>query len=96
MSKGWAGGSTRWWRRLRAHVLARDGYRCQVALPGTWTTRDGQVRRCLGVATHAHHLRGKRYGDDPRYIVAACEPCNLRVGDPTKTPDPPPQPRTQW
>jgi hypothetical protein len=32
---------------------------------------------------HAHHTMGRgRTGDDPRYIVGACEPCNLAIGDP--------------
>ena len=34
MSKAWKGGSTTAWRRVRALVLARDGYRCRLALPG--------------------------------------------------------------
>lgn len=34
---------------------------------------------------HAHHVLGRKVtGDDPRYIVAACQHCNLKVGDPTK------------
>lgn len=96
MSNAWRKGSTRAWRRTRALVLARDGHRCQLALPGTWRTRDGQVRRCLGVATQAHHLDGKAYGDDLGRIVAACKPCNLKVGNPLTAPDPPPRPRTRW
>lgn len=86
MSKGWAGGSTRAWRRVRRVVLARDGYRCRLKIKGT----------CVGTATHVHHVRGKRHGDDPRWLVAACAPCNLKVGDPARTPDPPATPITQW
>ena len=86
MSEGWAGGSTRAWRRTRAAVLARDGYRCRLKLDV-----------CVGVATHAHHTRGKAYGDDPRFLVAACAPCNLKTGDPTRAKgDPPCSPVTQW
>lgn len=66
MSKSWEAGSTRAWRRTRARVLARDGYTCQVRLPG-----------CTTRATHAHHLDGKAHGDNPARIVAACEHCNL-------------------
>lgn len=34
---------------------------------------------------HAHHTLGRRRtGDDPRYIVGACEVCNLKIGDPSK------------
>jgi 5-methylcytosine-specific restriction endonuclease McrA len=66
-------------------VLARDLYQCKI-----------QGEGCTRVATQAHHLHGKRYGDDPRYLVAACRTCNLAAGDPTSGGDPPPQPRTQW
>jgi hypothetical protein len=30
VSRAWAGGSTRAWRRLRSYVLARDGWRCRM------------------------------------------------------------------
>lgn len=87
MGRGWGRGSTRAWRRVRALVLARDGYRCRLAITGV----------CTGRATCVHHTRGKRItGDDPTYLVAACKGCNLKVGDPTKQPDPAPRPRTQW
>lgn len=84
MSRSWAGGSTKAWRKLRAQILERDGHRCQVRLPG-----------CTDVATHAHHTMGRdRTGDDPRYIVASCEHCNLTTGQPALAPDP--LPRTAW
>jgi 5-methylcytosine-specific restriction endonuclease McrA len=86
MSKSWASGSTRAWRKVRARVLARDGYRCRLQLPGV----------CTGRASHVHHLHGKARGDDPAYLVAACAACNLKVGDPTKAPDPPCRPVTRW
>jgi hypothetical protein len=66
-------------------VLLRDAYRCRIAYPGTWRTRDGELRRCLELADCVHHLDGKRYGDNPDRLVAACTPCNLRAGEP----DPP-------
>lgn len=32
---------------------------------------------------HAHHTMGRaRTGDDVRFIVGACEVCNLKIGDP--------------
>ena len=96
MSRSWAKGSTRQWRATRASVLRRDGYRCQLAYPGTWLTRDGQLRRCLVVATHVHHKLGKAYGDNPTDLQASCSACNLRTGDPTRSTDPPPKPRTRW
>lgn len=87
MSKAWANGSTRGWRIIRARILQRDSYQCQIKLPGVCTTQ----------ATHVHHTHGKLVtGDDPRYLVSACRACNLRVGDPTKQPDPPHRPITKW
>lgn len=87
MSRSWAGGSSRGWRKVRAAVLARDGYLCQVRRPDVCTT----------IATHAHHTIGRSItGDDPAHIVAACGPCNLAVGDPTAQPDPPHRPATRW
>jgi 5-methylcytosine-specific restriction endonuclease McrA len=84
MGKGWEGGSTRAWRRVRHHVLERDGHRCQLKLNG-----------CSIVATTAHHTKGKAMGDDPAHLVAACASCNLKVGDPTRH-DPDPIPWEGW
>lgn len=88
MSRSWAKGSTRAWRRTRALVLQRDGYQCQLQIPGVCTTR----------ATHVHHTKGRAItGDDPAHLVAACAPCNLQVGDPTtRRHDPPPRPTSKW
>lgn len=94
---GWAGGSTRAWRKLRAAVLARDGYRCRAHDEG-WCARAGRrgPHTCTVLATHVHHTRGKRMGDHPAYLVAACEPCNLYIGKPVEVADPPAAPITQW
>lgn len=82
----WSKGSTRGWRRTRAAVLVRDGHRCQLRLQG-----------CTTIATQVHHTHGRGVtGDDPQFLVAACEWCNLSTGDPTRTPDPAPTPRTRW
>ncbi len=71
---------------MRARVLVRDGYQCRLQLPGV----------CTGRATHVHHIVGRGVsGDDERYLEAACGPCNLAVGDPTRR-DPPPRPVTRW
>jgi hypothetical protein len=77
VSKAWRGGSTRAWRKLRAEILeanrVNNGGRCQA-----------QVKHiCSGLATIAHHTRGREVtGDDPRYIVGVCKPCNLHIGNP--------------
>jgi 5-methylcytosine-specific restriction endonuclease McrA len=87
--RSWQQGSTRAWRRIRAAVLERDGYRCRLRI----------TEVCSGVATHVHHTRGRALtGDDPRWLVAACQPCNLHVGDVTRpaVADPAPTPRTRW
>lgn len=80
----WDGGSTWDWRKTRTRVLMRDGYRCQLKLNG-----------CLSTATQVHHTIGKaKTGDDPRYLVAACQPCNRAVGE-VKS-DPLPRGGTRW
>lgn len=86
MSERWAKGSTRAWRRVRAQVLDRDGHRCGLQLAGTCTTR----------ATHVHHTQPRELvGDDPQYLISACAPCNLAVGDPTRH-DPAPTTVAWW
>ncbi|HEY0638701.1 MAG TPA: hypothetical protein VGD67_13710 [Pseudonocardiaceae bacterium] len=86
MSRAWASGSTRAWRRTRAQVLTRDGHRCQIRHPDICRTR----------ANCVHHLDGRAVsGDNPDRLVAACTPCNAREGDPTCH-DPAPTTRTPW
>lgn len=90
MSRGWKGGSTRRWRRIRRAVLERDGCRCRAHDDG-WCDQAQGEHTCTGRADlsgphagHAHHTLGRAItGDDPRHIVAACEPCNLHIGEPT-------------
>jgi 5-methylcytosine-specific restriction endonuclease McrA len=73
MASAWTNGSTRQWRRIRAAVLARDNHICQVRIRGV----------CTGVATCVHHTLGRAVtGDDPRFLVASCRSCNLRIGEP--------------
>ncbi|HEY9417480.1 MAG TPA: hypothetical protein VIQ30_22205 [Pseudonocardia sp.] len=94
----WAGGSTRQWRRTRAYVMARDqGKGCRAHRDG-WCDKPGvHPHTCTNAQQVAHHTLGRSVtGDDPRYIVAACEPCNLAIGDPTKLADPKPKPVTRW
>lgn len=88
----WDRGSTRAWRRKRARVLDRDGRACRLKIDGT----------CIGTATHAHHLHGRGSTcegcrrDSESHLVAACAPCNLKIGDPMKAADPPAVPITHW
>ena len=92
MSKGWENGSTREWRKIRLRILKRDSYQCQLRIAGI----------CRYRADCVHHLHGKAAGDNPAGLVAACTPCNLRIGDPTKPTrgktlaDPAPKPSTLW
>lgn len=94
MSKSWAGGSTRAWRNVRARVLARDGYLCQLRIPGVCT-----VGAPLA-GGHVHHLHGKGAcrgcsADLPSHLVATCKACNLHVGEPPAA-DPPNRSVTKW
>ena len=106
MSKGWAAGSTRAHRRVRAAVLQRDGRRCRAHADG-WCERGGaRPHQCAGVVqTHtpgrpdsyeAHHTQGKALtGDDMRHVVVACRACNQAIGEPSE-PDCRPRPATKW
>jgi hypothetical protein len=86
MSRNWAAGSTTAWRKTRLEILARDRWRCRLRIEGVCTT----------VATCVHHVAGRGVtGDDPRYLVASCAPCNLATGDPVRL-DPPHRPMTDW
>jgi len=97
---GWENGSTRKWRKLRKLILERDRYRCQLNLPPACDCTIRGCKRfhgCTTIATVAHHLDGKAIGDDPARVVAACQACNLQVGDPAKGGhDPEPRQATAW
>lgn len=84
-SRHWGGGSTRRWRQTRLAILKRDQWRCQINIPNVCTTR----------ATCVHHIRGKQHGDDPQYLLASCQACNLHLGDVTVH-DPSPKQATIW
>lgn len=107
MSKSWSGGSTTGYRRVRAAVMDRDGWRCRMGDP-THPIGKTQPRSpgCTGGTRyhpdtgrpllHAHHVLGRGVtGDDPAQMVASCESCNLAAGDPTSG-DPAPRPMTRW
>lgn len=83
MSGAWSKGSTARWRKLRAGILLanlRDNEgRCTLQIEGV----------CAGQADTVHHTLGKAVtGDDPRYLVAACRACNLKVGEPKRSSPP--------
>jgi 5-methylcytosine-specific restriction endonuclease McrA len=84
MSKAWAKGSTRAWRKTRLRILARDGWLCQIKGP-TCTTR----------ATQVHHVLGKGVSERDEHLLSACQPCNNAIGSPVGR-DPEPTPRTRW
>ena len=58
------------WRRIRAFVLARDRYLCQLRYPGICTTRATQVDHIRQVL-HAPELEY-----DPTNLRAVCRPCH--------------------
>ena len=66
------------WRKVRAHVLARDGYRCQC--PGDCGWHDGQ---CVAYATQVDHVHALAEGGanhDPANARAICSRCNWELG----------------
>jgi 5-methylcytosine-specific restriction endonuclease McrA len=78
----WSGLSSRERARVRAAVLARDGYRCQIRTPGICTT----------IATTYDHVVDRAVaGDGLDNGRAACGPCNFSRGKPGRE-DPEPRP----
>lgn len=68
-------GSTRAWRRLRAHVLERDRYQCQRPTPPAGAP-------CGRPATEAGHIIDAALGgtDHLDNLRAECAPCNKGAG----------------
>jgi 5-methylcytosine-specific restriction endonuclease McrA len=88
MSGNWAGGSSYAWKKIRRAVILRDG-ECKLR----------SSPRCNGRPETVHHTQDRAVvGDDPRFLIAACGPCNYGYGDPTdpKHGNPPANPRTRW
>lgn len=76
------------WKRVRATVLERDGYVCQIGLLG-----------CSGQATCVDHITPVSWGGawyDPSNLRAACWSCNDALGRLARkhAPKPDPKPRT--
>lgn len=100
MSRAWDGGSTSAWRKVRARVLlanqAENAGLCRLNVGKLCPRHDRKcVNVCTSLAREVHHMKGKAYGDDPRYLVAVCRACNLHVGE-IGTVNPQPVPRSKW
>lgn len=64
------------WQRLRSIVLARDGHRCQAALPGCTRTAS-QVHHRSELRAYSYH---RRLGTAPAFACASvCEPCHRQL-----------------
>ena len=64
----WAGRKGTAWVNARKAVLVRDGFRCQIGLPG-----------CTIIATCVDHIRPLAEGGaplDPSNLRGACRRCN--------------------
>lgn len=87
MSRSWAAGSTTRWRQIRAYVLRRDGYTCQI---------NGPV--CTRRATEVDHIVEKAHGgqDNPDNLRAACRACNLGRNARQPAPEPPTRKVSNW
>lgn len=61
------------WRRLRAHILARDGYRCQLCKRYGRTTQ----------AKIVHHKKDAdqypEFAYDPSNLISLCMMCHNKV-----------------
>lgn len=82
MSRSWANGSTRQWRRLRRLVLERDRYSCRRVDPETGET-------CGAYAEHAGHwpIPKSRGGQDSMdNLRAECAKHNTGDGARLRTP----------
>lgn len=65
------------WQRTRRFVLERDGYQCQLQLPG-----------CTILATQIDHITPLSAGGAPydhANLRASCRHCNLARGTPTSS-----------
>jgi hypothetical protein len=49
-----------------------------------WSRALTPLRRLHHLCHHRPPHKGRAMGDDPAHLVAACAPCNGKVGDPTR------------
>lgn len=88
VSGAWSRGSSRRWRGIRARVLARDGWVCQLCRRPI----DPALKTPHPMSAEVHHTLGKdATGDSMRYLVAAHRDCNLKARTP-----PQPRPHSKW
>jgi 5-methylcytosine-specific restriction endonuclease McrA len=78
------------WRRLRAFVLRRDNFRCQLRVPGV----------CRGVADTVDHLDPPSLGHPqippPDRLTSSCRPCNASKSNRQRAIESPHAPLTNW
>lgn len=77
------------WRRIREHVLARDGHRCQLRYPDVCTTYATQVDHIESILINPSRQL------DPTNCRAVCESCHkhrtgLQAGGNDRAPHLPP------
>lgn len=73
---GWRNGSTSRWRRVRAFVLARDGFRCQLPVDAA-----GNYDRTADTVADTAPIPADP--NDPTNLRAACTRHNSQRGDGT-------------
>lgn len=85
----WRGkGSTSGWRKVRAYILKRDRYECQIKGP-----------RCTVLATAVDHMApwfGRPEDVPSNLLRAACEACNKKLRDTHHHDTPAPRKVTRW
>ena len=72
------------WQRLRAYVLARDNYTCQIKIVGICMAPYGEKLSAKNL--HVDHIKPVSHGgrDVISNLRAACRPCNQHIGNNNK------------